>query len=267
MRFTFLFLLHLLSFQCTAQPNCEVYRMRNQESLYQACKQSEKTRFYYQFSREYQEVLDESLAIDSTFAYAYRAKSTAYLKSGDFITWKSLIDRAVRYDILGNIGYRGWCRFQFFRDYEGAINDISYLENTLTGNIGYSANGEYHLLTAKALCLKMTDRLLEAIHLMELQFSEASHPVEKFDYLHLGVMYLEANELERAKKYLELQVANYDFAEPNYYLAIVSKRLDDVDAYELYKETAKRLYSAGVRMSDPYVEYVDQVGLQAIEAL
>ncbi|WP_321538873.1 tetratricopeptide repeat protein [Flavobacterium piscinae] len=82
----------------------------------------------YQFSKEYQSILNESLKIDSTFDYAYWAKSIAYLKSGDFITWKKLIDKAVDLNPVEYLGYRGWCRYQFFRDYEGAINDIEALE-------------------------------------------------------------------------------------------------------------------------------------------
>ena len=60
-----------------------------------ACIEAEKTEKLYQFQREFQETLDNSIKICPNFAYAYREKSTAYLKSGDFLTWKKLIDKAV----------------------------------------------------------------------------------------------------------------------------------------------------------------------------
>ena len=104
-----------------AQPNCEAFRYYGDTLKYLACNKAMEITGHYQFSREYQSILDEALAIDSTFDYAYWAKSIAYLKSGDFITWKELIDQAVKYKPESYLGYRGWCRYQFFRDYDGAI--------------------------------------------------------------------------------------------------------------------------------------------------
>ena len=81
-----------------SQPNCNWYKYQGDLKKYEACIASEKCAGHYQFSREFQTALDEALFIDSTFAYAYRAKSTAYLKSGDFITWMKLMEKAVMYD-------------------------------------------------------------------------------------------------------------------------------------------------------------------------
>ena len=90
----FLFIVSSVS----AQPNCETYKYYGETLKYEACKKAMEIKGKYQFSKEYQEVLDESLKIDPTFDYAYWAKSIAYLKSGDFITWKKLIDKAVVYN-------------------------------------------------------------------------------------------------------------------------------------------------------------------------
>ena len=49
----------------------------------------------YQFSEEYQIILDELIENDPTFQYAYWVKSIVCLKSGNFMTWKKLIDRTV----------------------------------------------------------------------------------------------------------------------------------------------------------------------------
>jgi len=90
-----------------AQPNCEAYLYYKDTLKYKACKKTEQIEGLYQFSKEYQQILDEAIAIDPTFAYAYNRKSVAYLKSGDFITWKALTDKAVQYDPLEYLGHRG----------------------------------------------------------------------------------------------------------------------------------------------------------------
>ena len=72
-------------------PNCNYYLYNKDTAQYLACKSVEKMNFY-QYTRQYQEKFDKAIEICPYFAYAYTAKSTAYLKSGDFINWKILID-------------------------------------------------------------------------------------------------------------------------------------------------------------------------------
>ena len=105
-----------------SQPNCNAFLYYGDSLRYKACKVAEKREGYYQFSKEYQAALDEAIAIDPGFAYAYEAKSTAYLKSGDFVSWIQLMDKAVA---------RGWCRYHFFKDYVGGIRDIERLDSLI----------------------------------------------------------------------------------------------------------------------------------------
>jgi len=45
-----------------AQPNCEAYKYQGDTLKYEACIKAMEAREYYQFSNEYQTILDESLA-------------------------------------------------------------------------------------------------------------------------------------------------------------------------------------------------------------
>ena len=76
-------ILCIVKIKIRAQPNCELFKMQGDTIKYQARKKSEEIKGHYQFSKQYQEILDESIAIDPTFDFPYRRKSVAYLKSGD----------------------------------------------------------------------------------------------------------------------------------------------------------------------------------------
>ena len=110
MKKVYLFILLSFSLQILAQPNCEAFRYDGDTLKYEACIKAMEIRGHYQFSKAYQTTLDESIAIDPSFDYAYWAKSIAYLKSGDFVTWKKLIDKAVELNHEEYLGYRAWCR-------------------------------------------------------------------------------------------------------------------------------------------------------------
>ena len=81
-----IYILLILPIWLYSQPNCNAYLYKGDTLQYKACIEAEKTEKLYQFQREFQETLDNSIKICPNFAYAYREKSTAYLKSGDFLT-------------------------------------------------------------------------------------------------------------------------------------------------------------------------------------
>ena len=181
----------LLHHYVVAQPNCKAFLMNGDSCQYKACKYIEDSPNYFQLTKEFHQVYDKAIEICPAYSQAYRAKSTAYLKTGDFISWKRLMDKAVSLDAAQHLSYRGWCRFQFFRDYEGAISDIESLEKLVNYDIGFSQNGDYHLKVVKALCFKMIGKKKKAIKLIEEHILEDTKDFELYNYLHLGVLYLE----------------------------------------------------------------------------
>lgn len=248
-----------------AQPNCEAFKYLGDEKKYKACLAAEKRAGHYQFSKEYQQALDEALAIDSTFAFAYRVKSTAYLKSGDFITWKQLIDKAVQYDPAGNLFYRASCRYQFFRDYEGAITDIEYLDSLVNYDIGFSQNGDYHLQILRALSYKALGQEKKAIEIIERQLQQPDYRPGLYDYLHLGVLYLENGNPNLAIQHLKKQETYNDLAENRYYLAkaYLQKGMKTEHLQNLY--ICQQKYLDGQKMHDPYVFGIDKIFLKDIK--
>lgn len=248
-----------------AQLNCKAFLYLGDTLKYNACKKSQETHGHYQFSQLFQQKMNEAVEIDSTFSHAYMEKSVAYLKSGDFITWKLLMDKAVKFDPKNNLGYRGWCRYQFFRDYNGAIKDIEKLDNLVSYNIGYSANGDYDLNFVKAICYKAIGNKQRAIEIIENLLGNNDYYVGLFDYFHLGVLYLETNQFKKALIAFEKQIIENDLTEVHYYMAISYKKMKDFPNYKKHLELAKIMYGQGMILFDPYTHHFDKIYMTDIE--
>jgi tetratricopeptide (TPR) repeat protein len=260
------FVYFLLPFLAVAQPNCEVFLYNKDTLQYKACKMSEGINDkYYQFTREFHEAFDSTLQICPYYAYAYREKSVAYLKSGDFVTWKKLIDKAVQYDKQGNLGYRGWCRYQFFRDYEGAISDFEQLETMMPTDIGYSSDGEYQLAIAKAMCYSALHQKEKAIEIFEKQLNVVGYSARLYDYYQLGVTYFEVKNYEKALKCLEKQSTINEFAENEYYKSKIHKTLNHPAEYEKHKQLALHLYQENRKLFDSYTHHSNKVFYETMQ--
>lgn len=248
------------------QPNCNVFLYRGDTAQYRACQMAEKADRYYQFQREFQLILDSAIAICPRFVYAYREKSVAYLKSGDFLNWKKLIDQAVELDTVGNLGYRGWCRYQFFRDYRGAIADIELLDSLLSYDIGYSVNADYHLNIAKAICYSALNQKEKAVAIMLDQLNSKGYEPGLYDYYQLGVTYVQLGQYPQALEAFEKQSNRNELADNAYYRSKVYKILNKPNDYRQWKEKALQLYRAGRKLFDPYNRQFNSVFYETIWA-
>lgn len=254
----------LTSTSALSQYNCEAFKMNGDNCKYEACIYIEKAKKYFQLRKEYHEVYNRALEICPDYHPAYRAKSTAYLKTGDFITWKKLMDKAVELSPLDNLDYRGWCRFQFFRDYEGAIKDIERLQELVGDDVGFGQNGMYHLNTALALCYKMIGERKKAIQIIE-DHLKSERMTGLYIQYHLGVLYYEEGEFEKALIAFDLQTQENAFAENEYYKSLVYKELNQTEKQKEAIQKSLALYKEGVYMNDVYAYQVDKIFLVQVE--
>ena len=249
-----------------AQPNCKAYLYEGDTLQYKACSSVENIdEKFYQFDLRFHSAYDEALKISPKFDYAWREKSVAYLKSGDFITWKKLIDKAVELNPQINLDYRAWCRYQFFRDYEGALKDFENLEKIRPNNIGHSINGDYDLYIAKAFCLDAIGQAQKAIETIEKAMQRKGYSVGLYDYYQLGVLYFKQNQYDKALENFEKQSKQNDFAENIYYKSKVSK-IRNKDYLDL-KKLALKSYDEGKTMKDGYTHHFNKVYRAQIEEL
>lgn len=258
MKYLFIF---LIASQVTlAQYNCNSFLTKEKDScMYKACKYIENAMLPFQLTKAYHDIYNEALDICPDYHPAYRNKSTAYLKTGDFVKWMELMDRAVELAPEEHLSYRGWCRLQFFRDYKGAIADIERLDSISKYDIGYSQNGTYHLNVAKALCYKMLGQKNKAIKIIEDHFESGVTSRDLYDYYHLGVLYYEKKEYEKALLQFKNQLNEYDFAGNKYYMSLTYSALKNAKTAKETMQNALELYNNNMVMYDPYTHQVDKV--------
>lgn len=253
----FFVILIFFNFFVKGQVNCNSF---DNESCKKACELVNLAESYQGYKQS-QVTFDRAIELCPNFDYAYREKSVPYLKRGDFITWKKLIDKAVSLNPRSNLSYRGWCKYQFLRDYKGALNDIESFEKLVGENyIEYSQNGNYSLKIVKALCYKMLGDSNKAIKLIEAQISRKDYTPLLFDYYHLGVLYYEKGNYNKARDNFRKQIKNNDYyAEPYYYLAQIYKKQNSTHKAVLLINQAIDYYSKGKFMTDSYTNIIDKV--------
>jgi len=247
-----------------SQYNCEAFKMMGDDCKYKACKYIEKSKKYFQLRKQYHDKYNRALEICPDYHPAYKAKSTAYLKTGDFITWKRLMDKAVELSPLDNLDYRGWCRFQFFRDYKGAIKDIERLQELVGDDVGFGQNGMYHLNTTLALCYKMLGERAKAIQILEDHLKNDGSTGLYLQY-HLGILYYEEGMFNKAIAAFHQQTKEYDFAENEYYKSLVYKKLQQSDEQRTAIKKSLENYKKGIFMYDVYTHQVDKIYLIEVE--
>jgi tetratricopeptide (TPR) repeat protein len=241
-----------------------VFKFQNNEPCYDACVTA--TEEAEQGTKKSQLQFDIAIELCPSFDYAYFEKAVPYLKRGDFITWKQLIDKAVEINPIGHLGYRGWCRYQFIRDYKGAIKDIEKLDSLTTSDIGYSINGDYHLNVAKALCYKALGEKDKAIKIIEEQLSQTGYSPMTYDYLHLGVLKGETGDLEGAIKNIKKSIELGPYLADNYYyLGLIYKKKNLIKEHKENMEKAKAYYLKGYGRLDPYTHPMDKIYLVDID--
>ncbi len=262
MKKLFVFVLFVVIFSSYGPPNCNLYK--ENEGCYQACKEAEKAIMHPQGSRKSQEHFDRSIALCPSFDYSYYEKAVPYAKRGLIKEWKEMIDKAVEINPVEHLANRGWYHFFFMHNYEAAIQDIEQLDALVSGELGYTGDGLYHLNIMLALCWKGLGETSKAIEICRNQIEKDRGNVGLYDYLHLGVLYLENREYNKAIATFQLQINEDGVSELYYYRALCYKALNQKDLYESDLETALKLYQRERSMSNPYRQLVDEIFIEDI---
>jgi len=255
----------LMMVHCTVlAQNCKAFLQEQDTIRYLACRVAEQRAGHDQYSKAYQDALDRALNICPEYAPGYALKSTAYLKSGDLITWKYLIDQAVHWDPQSYLAYRAACRYQFFGDYHGALVDMALWDERYPGLDAFDPSGTYHIDLLRAFCWHALGQHEKAFELIGQRIARAGPQVGWYDHLHLGIMAYFCGKSEESLEALNKQSGIYNLAENQYYLAKIHfARREKSQAIEALQK-ADDLYRQGRHLKDPYTSMAHRIYLEDI---
>ncbi|PRB00212.1 hypothetical protein CQ046_19765 [Chryseobacterium sp. MYb7] len=260
-RYYLSFLLLIVYTNTIAQVNCNAVEGENCKKACELYSWASDLQGY----AESQECFDKAIELCPDFSHAYMEKAVPYLKNGDFVTWKILIDKAVALNPQMHLGYRGWTKFQFLRDYKGAIQDLEGLKKYYPKDLGRSQNGDYSLDVVRAMSYSALGQKVKAAGIIERLLTTRGYVKGMFDHYQLGVTYFELGRYDKALENFEKQSKEYNFAENIYFKSKVSK-IRNKDYLDL-KMLALQTYDEGKTMKDVYTHHFNKVYRKEIEAL
>ena len=266
MKSIFIIFLFLLSANIKAQ-NCLLYKDINCKN---ACEYFSEADNYSQGSKVSQMIFDSCISICAGFPEAYYEKSVPYLKRGDFIAWKALMDKAVALNPSLYLGLRAWCMFKFLRDYSNTLDDLDMLLKYMPhGQLGYSGDGDYDLYIIRALCKRELNDFNGALADFDkcIKGHESKKNIGLYDYLHRGVTRMKLNDYQGALEDFKKQVKVYEkLADTQYYLGLTYMKLGHIAAAKESFESAYALFTkTGYPRQYDYCEPLDIVYLSDIE--
>jgi tetratricopeptide (TPR) repeat protein len=273
--FTALIKIGMLVFFCglvisgRSQANCTVFK---DSSHIKACRLYNAADSFPQGSALSQHYLDSAIHICPDYANAWREISVPYLKRGDFPTWRNYIDKAVTLQPRLYLGVRGWCRYKFLHDFEGALQDLQQLDTLTSGEPGPSGDGSYNLYIVMALCERGLGNYDAAFHYFALGIDSVRARqgpiwVGFYDYVHRAVLRMKQGDYRGALNDLDLQMEKTDkYAETAYYRGLAFAALGRTKEARAALQKARALFiTDGYHFSDVYCEVQDEVYLEDID--
>lgn len=223
-----------------------------------------------QGSPESQRNLDSAIQLCPTYAMAWRERGVAYLKRGDFGNWAPNINKAIELEPLGFLGIRGWCRFDFLRDYEGAIADLTRLDTLVGFHTMYASDYNIYLIIgeANAALGNYDEALLYYDKDINNTIKERGASwVGLYDYLYRGILKYKMGNLTGALDDFDNEIKMYEsLADPYYFKGLVYAKLGkNEDAVKYLLKALELINGKGFKHKDPYCEVQEEIYVSDVE--
>ncbi len=211
--------------------------------------------------------LSQSVFTILTFQYpdyseAYFEQSVPFNKRGDFAKGFQILDKAVELEPSLHLGYRGYMKLRFLRDYKSALKDFDQLDK-LTPNFTDAPWGE-NIDFLRGECYYGNKDYQKAIHCFNRNIKDNKEDwVDINTFVYLGICEYELGNYKKSiSEFNRALKQSKDTPEAHFGLAKTYLKLENFKKVKEYILKAEE--SIDYKREDSYKEFLNEVYLSEI---
>lgn len=209
-----------------------------------------------------QKLFDILIYQNPDYADAYFEKSVPFNKRGDYAKGFEILNKAVEIDDDVHLGYQGYLKLRFLRDYDAALIDFNKLDSLTPNFIDAPWGEDIDFLRGECYFGKKEyQKAIESFNLNVQNHKEDWVDLQTFVYL--GICEYKLGNIERAILEFERTLKQSDkTCEAHFYLAkIYYEKGNSEKANEHILEAEA---SIEYKRDDPYKEFLNEIYLNEI---
>lgn len=252
----------LLEFSCQQITPTSKLSFEEKESL---AEKYQRVGSYYNHLGEYDignTLMDSALMLYSS-ADLYRSKAPSNVLMGNYHEAFTSLNYGEQIDPTSIVGYRGWLKLYFLRDYQGAIEDLTLFDSLIDGP-AHSSSESVRLQLG--IAHKQLGNYEQALVELDSCIVSEGNAVPEYAFIYRGLVKAALGDtLGAMDDYATVIVRRPNIPESYYWRAQLlfaqNKNIEGCEDMRLAMEKAKM----GLLRSNRYREVIDQVYLSDIE--
>ena len=199
------------------------------------------------------------------YSAAYFERSVPFNKNGDYATGFYYLNQAVELNPLEHLGYRGYMKLRFLRDYEGALMDFDRLDAMTPDVVDAPWGEDINFLRGEAYY--GMGKYAEAIPYFKYSISnQGADWADVQTFVYQGLCYYHLDKYEEAISSFENGIAQYDTTCEAYY-GLAQTYLKLGDTINAKYNLAKAQETIGYKYDDIYKEYLNEIYQEDLDVL
>ncbi len=213
---------------------------------------------YQQTSNEFRVYIDSALVLTPNDAQLWREKATSYFKAAQYEEAIKYINKAVELDTLAWLGYRGFMKCIFMKDYANAIIDLKefYRKRPLEHIMDHSYPFWIGISYLKLCELDSADNYLGLS--VKMALSRGKEAVHYADWYYWGLCkYKQKNYMEALSYFENAAVFYSEYPDNAYYKAMTLLQINRKEEAKAILVQAKANIKNGYRMNEDNESYAN----------
>jgi len=192
-------------------------------------------------------------------------RSVAFNKRGDYYTGFVYLNQAVNLEPKKHLGYRGYMKLRFLRDFDGALADFDRLDG-LTPNVVDAPWGEDIDFLRGESHYGRGDYLMALESFNRSISNQGAEWADIHSFVYKGLCHYQMSDFESAKSSFENALSQYENT-PEAHFGLGKTFLKLGDTANAIKSLNHAKKNIAFKRDDPYKEFINEIYLEEIQKL